>query len=749
MPTIVMTPNMTKIEGALKKKAWAFIEKLSTSDDSAGLHIEPINNSADPRVRTGRIDLQFRAVLFKVQGSGPEAYYVLHGVWNHDEAIAIAQKSRLLLNPVNGVLELVQQEQVPAPTPPVPDVTTIPTPVPETTDGPEAEVQPTTRKPLLAERGISLEDLTDGLGIDRPLAESAIAATSDDELTAVADLATDRVIWQGIALLEIAAGSTVAEVRESLGIESSAPVADPQSDDSLIDALKRPASRIGFSVLDDDELRRAIEDEDFDAWRIFLHPEQRRYVEGSRSGAFRLSGGAGTGKTVVLVHRARMLARADPRARIVLTTYTRNLANALKADLLRLDPAITLTTRLGEPGVYVSSVDALALGVLRGRGDAVAEDVAAVLGDSTAAVNSRTDATAWKEAADSAGDTLPEEMRAKSFLEGEYALVVLPNRIQTREEYWSVRRPGRGVKLDRANRSAVWEIIQTYRRRARLAGSIDWDESAAIAAVSLDAAAARPADHVLVDEGQDLTPTRWQFLRALVETGPDDLFIAEDSQQRIYGRQVVLGRYGIKIVGRSKRLTLNYRTTAENLAFAVGVLSGADYVDMEDVAAASVGYRSARRGPKPILRGAEGPQEELDMAAELVAAWIARGNAAETVAVLVRDARARDLVSRGLRDRGLRMREVDSGDPGTGMPVVMTMHRAKGTEFSDVLLFGVGASSLPNPSVLNGLSDSDRDDALLRERSLLYVAATRARDQLACTWSGARSPLLPQMKKPV
>ena len=84
MPTIVMTPNMTKIDGALKKKAWAFIEKLSTGDDTPGLHIEPIKNSVDPRVRTGRVDQQYRAVLFKVQGSGTEAYYVLHGVWNHD-----------------------------------------------------------------------------------------------------------------------------------------------------------------------------------------------------------------------------------------------------------------------------------------------------------------------------------------------------------------------------------------------------------------------------------------------------------------------------------------------------------------------------------------------------------------------------------------------------------------------------------------------------------------------------------------
>lgn len=205
----------------------------------------------------------------------------------------------------------------------------------------------------------------------------------------------------------------------------------------------------------------------------------------------------------------------------------------------------------------------------------------------------------------------------------------------------------------------------------------------------------------------------------------------------------MLGRYGIQIVGRSRRLTLNYRTTFENLAFAVGILSGAEFVDMEDADAVSTGYRSARRGPAPILHGVPDLRAELDMAARLVSEWLGTGAAPETMAVLVRDARVRDIVSRGLRDRGVRMREVDSGELGTGLPVVMTMHRAKGTEFLNVLLFGVSASALPSQAVLSGLSDIERDDALLRERSLLYVAATRARDQLACTWSGPRSPLVP------
>ena len=93
---------------------------------------------------------------------------------------------------------------------------------------------------------------------------------------------------------------------------------------------------------------------------------------------------------------------------------------------------------------------------------------------------------------------------------------------------------------------------------------------------------ARPlADLVLVEEGQDLAPSHWRLLRAIAAGGPDDLLIAEDSRQRIYSPRTVLGRYGIRIVGRSQRLTLNYRTTAQNLGYAM-ILDGAEIVDLEN-----------------------------------------------------------------------------------------------------------------------------------------------------------------------
>ena len=146
-------------------------------------------------------------------------------------------------------------------------------------------------------------------------------------------------------------------------------------------------------------------------------------------------------------------------------------------------------------------------------------------------------------------------------------------------------------------------MFADYRASASASGSTDWDEKALLAAAWLDYQAAsrksqtRLADHVLVDEAQDLSPSRWLLLRALVAAGPNDLFIAEDAQQRIYGHHVVLSRYGIKIAGHSRRLTLIYRTTAQNLFYALGILDGVTWSGLEEGGISTTGVHSARTGP--------------------------------------------------------------------------------------------------------------------------------------------------------
>lgn len=362
-------------------------------------------------------------------------------------------------------------------------------------------------------------------------------------------------------------------------------------------------------------------------------------------------------------------------------------------------------------------------------------------------LNRRTGGQAWTAALDAAGGGLDDALRSASFFEAEYSMVVLPQRITTRDAYLTAPRRGRGTALNRAARARVWGVVEQYRRSAAAAGTLDFDEVAQVAAVHLEQRSGRGDrplfDHVLVDEAQDLTPSRWALLRALVSPGRNDLFIAEDNHQRIYGQKLVLSHYGIPSRGRSRRLTLNYRTTQQVLGWAMHVLDGAAFEDLDGEPEEHGEYRSVRSGPVPMVLATDSAADEYDAAADLLKSWLAEdGVLPETIAVLVRTKSARDRVASALAERGVDIRAVDQEAVKPGAAVVMTMHRAKGTEFARVLLMDVREGAVPLSVRGAAASDADRADALLRERSLLYVAATRARDVLAVSWAGKRSPLL-------
>ena len=585
----------------------------------------------------------------------------------------------------------------------------------------------------------TVDELVNGLGFSPELAARAVALPDEDALMT---LAVELEGWRAYALIDLSAGMSIDDVRKDLGLDTGGAVED--TDEAIVDSLWAPAARMEFAVIEGvDELRAVIDCGDFGAWRVFLHPTQRRYAEGRWNGPFRLTGGAGTGKTVVVLHRADSLLRQNPDARVIATTFTRNLADELGRGLRVLNPGLTPARGLGRPGAYVSGIDALATAVLRSAGESLDEATAAVLGAGRTDLSGRTnEQNAWREALDVAGEALAPRLRNTAFLSSEYEQVVLPNLITDEAGYLRARRAGRGVRLNRAARKAVWAVVERYRADTRLAGTISHAEAAAIAAAYLERTGPL-ADHVLVDEGQDLSANHWRLVRALVADGPDDIFIAEDSHQRIYGARLVLSRYGIGTRGRSRRLTLNYRTTAQILGWATNVLEGGRYVDLDEAEDSVEGYRSARSGPRVRLIRADTLTDELDRAAETMRAWRDAGDTApETLAVLVRARRTRDLVVTGLAERGVPVTPVDQGGVRPGRPVVMTMHRAKGTEFAKVLLFDVSRGSIPAALRVYDYDEAEHDDAMLRERSLLYVAASRARDELVVVWSGEASELL-------
>ena len=601
--------------------------------------------------------------------------------------------------------------------------------------------------------GLTVEMLHDELGIDVRLGAAALAAQRESQLLDLAS--TARVAWQGEALLNLATGATIEEIREDFGLRPSRDVAAEPTDADLIAGLRTRAARSTFTWLESDEdLRRAIEGLSFAEWQLFLHPQQRALVERRANGPMRVSGGAGTGKTVIAVHRAVELAKRDKAGgqepRILLTTYTRNLADDLRRQVAQLEPRLSFTERLGESGVMVSGLDRVARMILQRAGSEITPIAQGVIGQARARVLTYPRGSVWQEVLTLMGDELPEGLRSADFLESEYDLIVLPQRITTLRQYLRIRRPGRGVALDRFRRAAVWKAVERYRDRSADLGVTSFSEQLALAAAWLDHEAAlgspRPFRHVLVDEAQDLSPAHLQLLRALVEPGPDDLFLAEDSHQRIYGKKITLSHYGIQVRGRSRRLTRNYRTTRQNLDVAFGILDPGTYEDMEGQAEEHR-YVSPRSGPEPWLLHTTDRADELERAAKLLKLWLEEDQdsgqrAPESIAILVRDRYQRDAVVNGLAQHGVEVRAVDREAAGRGRPVVMTMHRAKGLEFRKVLLFDVSENAIPRSLRDQQYSEADHADAMLRERSLLYVAATRARDQLAISWSGKASPLL-------
>lgn len=740
MPYIVWT----KIKGqshqkAVRAKIHDFLEKLAADDTTVGLHIEKMQQSADPRARTGRVDQGLRAVIYRLESKEAERTYVYAGTFEHDEAIERARTRRLQVNPVNGVPELIEATASAAPVAPVVEV-------------PQA-ARDKSAKAYLVSNGYRFTDLTDELGFDEVTATKLWNAADAEQILHLAE--QFEIEWQALAALGLAAVDAVQSIKDELGLaKPSEPVEASSTDDQLIGSLQHPAARAQFALIDgEDELRAIIEGEDFGAWRVFLHPDQRRYATGSWKGPFRLSGGAGTGKTVVLLHRAGELRRKNPSAKIVLTTFTKALAGNLERDLQRLDPGLDATALI-EPGITVRGVDQLAVAVRDAAGAEFTEASAAVLGHRLegAARSIASNDEGWQDALDEIEPDLPASAQTVSFLAGEYEQVVLPQRITTRDEYFKARRPGRGVPLDRARRAAVWSVVERFRKNARLSGTVSWAELSTIAAHWLETAGSesplRP-DHLLIDEAQDLAPAQWQLIRALVREGDDDLFIAEDSHQRIYGRQTVLSRYGIRIVGRSRRLTLNYRTTEENLRSALSFLSGEDFEDSEGKPESNVVYRSARRGPVPRRIAARNNADQAEQLVALVREWLDVGVSAETIAVLTRRNQQAGMVRDALMRAELAADHLTTTTIRPGRVQVLTMHTAKGMEFSRVALFDLSKGAFPPAWLLEQFAPEEQADVLRRERSLLYVAASRARDELALLWAGEPSELVtdPQLAR--
>ena len=536
--------------------------------------------------------------------------------------------------------------------------------------------------------------------------------------------------WRGVVLAPAAPGLTTAPGQAVASTPLSSPAADtyclvtvlPQDQaDAYATSHRFGVSQLQVTYVSGPDEQQRILAHPFEAWRTFLHPSQREVAyHASYAGPAQVTGGPGTGKTVTLLHRAAFL--AERGAQVLVTTFTGNLAVALAAQLDVLVQDLTVRNR-----IEVLNVDRLAYSVVKlARGTPVIAD-------------GRVQQARWAQAAADIGLGF-----TPAFLRNEWEQVILAKDLRTEQAYLICPRTGRGRPLTKAQRAQVWRAVQ--RVTAELTTTRESTHlQLADEATRLLWQVARPRyRHILVDEAQDLHPSQWRLLRAAVAPGPDDLFIAADPHQRVYDNRVSLASLGITVRGRSRRLSLNYRTTQEILNWAVPLLGNEPVTGLDGEVDSLLGYRSPMHGLAPQVKMAANRTEELALLTERICSWLADGIELNAIGVtarsaaLVREART-VLEAAGIATVSL------NGRGSTKAVLAGTMHAMKGLEFQAVAAIGVEQGLVPASAAVTPQTEDAAAHAqdLQRERCVLFVACTRARDHLYVSGTGEPSPFLP------
>ncbi|WP_416519258.1 UvrD-helicase domain-containing protein [Streptomyces achromogenes] len=685
------------------RKAMKKFQQLTVGELHAdkGLHLESVENAADRRMRTIRITDFWRGVVLAPDDGGDT--FLLVNVVPHDKAYEWAAKRLYTVNSATRGLEVrnvVAIEQL--------------TPVLE---------QTAAKAPARLFDGFPDASL-ERLGIDEGTLRAARTILDKPQLEAFASLFPED---QFEVLQFLAEGFDEETVWREVVAPRRPADPGPYNPEDLSTAIANTSSRI--TVVTGAEELEEILTKPFAAWRIFLHPAQRRVAyRATFSGPAQVSGGPGTGKTVVALHRVKhLLGRSPHGSRILLTTYTTALAKSLRENLALLLEDDALLQR-----VDVTTVDALARDVVRRRRGSVPK-----------LCDDADERYRWRK--------IRQKLHldwSEQFLSQEYRHVVLAQSISTEDEYLKAVRRGRGSSLGPVKRVRVWQAIQMFEQGLRKDGKCTYLQLCAEAAklLSEPTADARPYAHVIVDEAQDLHPVQWRVLRGAVAPGPDDLFITGDPHQRIYDSRVSLGSLGIPVAGRSSRLRINYRSTEEILRWAAQLMEDEPVESLAGDGLDSLsGYRSLLHGRRPVLAGLGNEEAEWAAVVERVQDWVAGGAAPAEIAVTARFHQTLNKIKTRLERAGLPAVLIKDGPTQQDAGVrLATLHAMKGLEFRCVAVIGVTAGAFPFPPAVTPVEvDQLQHQAdMLSERCLLYVACTRAREELYVSHSGKGSHFL-------
>ena len=664
------TASLARLNGVGQKAAKTTAFDLQLNLSNPGLRFHRLERPRDPNFWSVRVTDDIRLIIHRTPTS-----LLLCYVGHHDTAYAWAERRRIERHPTTGAAQLVELPErvehiaVPA------AVATVPTP-----------------KPLLF-AGIP-DDTLLGYGVP-PEWLGAVRRADEDTLFDIAERLPQEAAE---ALLNLATGTTPA-------IPERAPVeADP---------FAHPDAQRRFRVLTNvEELERAL-DFPWERWAVFLHPAQRRLVERDYNGPARISGSAGTGKTIVALHRAVALARRHPQARVLLTTFSKALANALRTRLR------TLTGNAPEVA------DRIAVHPVTG----IAYDLyTAAFGQPNIAPPALIEVLLRQSAAEVEGQRF-----SPRFLISEWYQVVDAWQLASWEDYRDVARLGRKTRIGGKQRQILWSIFERVRAGLPERKAVTWPDLFCRVAAHI-AADKSPFDFVVVDEAQDVGVAELRFLASLAANRADGLFFTGDLGQRIFQQPFSWRSLGVDVRGRSYTLRINYRTSHQIRTQADRLLPPA-LSDVDGVSEDRRGTVSVFNGPAPTIETFDDLEEE----AEAVGAWIAGlvkdGVQPHKIGVFVRSTRELRRARAAVKRAGVASSEMNDRIEVTADRVsIGTMHLAKGLEFRAVVVMACDDDVIPLQERIESVADeADLEDVYNTERHLLYVACTRARDRLLVT----------------
>ena len=684
---------LSKLPNAQLNKTIKLVEKFKNDPTSPGLNYEKLHFASN--MHSIRVDQSYRCIVMSPEKGD---VYILLWVDNHDDAYNWAKKHTCSINSETGSLQIIETQTI------------IEELIDKTNTQGEKEsfFSQFTRKELLS------------LGIDEQILDYITRINDENELENFRKYLPEEVYE---ALFYLLAGDSIEEVYSY--IYTNKPIEIDTND--FDKALENDSSKRRFYVVEnDDELMRML-NAPLEKWRVFLHPSQRKLVDKDYNGPVKVLGGAGTGKTIVAMHRAKYLAKQSSffeNRKILFTTFTKNLALDINENLKKICDEKTLQN------IEVVNLDSWVHNFLSKHGyknQIVYDDKTKDLWDKALVLKNN------------------DLNLADSFFKEEWSRIIQQQGIVTLEEYIKASRIGRGTKLNRKQRKLIWEVFEEYRYLLTSKNFKEIDDAIndVINIISNSQDEVKYSS-IIVDEAQDFSMRAFKLLRVLANEDKNDLFIVGDAHQRIYGHKIVLGQCGINVRGRSKKLKLNYRTTDEIRKWAVSLIDGENIDDLDEGKDSNKDYKSLYNGPKPEVKNFENFENEIKYIQTYIEN-IKENDSESKICIVLRTQKLVDEYYNYFSSKNLQTLKISRNtkdDLSNTNIRIATMHRVKGLDFDHVIIPSMNKGIVPLDISEKSDEDLINKEYLQREKSLVFVAATRAKRTLLITSSSVKSEFL-------